>query len=161
MTEASDRRPRRVPLDVRALGGPADIFRINRTSKPDPAVSAWLNDGANELRPVAKRWFLAMRACGEDVREAMHDGCPVACIGDAPFAYVNSFKNHVNVGFFRGSQLRDPHRLLEGTGKMMRHVKVMPDQPPNEAALGELITAAYLELKSLEGERARNIRRRD
>ena len=48
----------------------------------------------------------------------MHDGCPTACVDDAGFGYVNAFKNHVNVGLFVGSLLSDPHRLLEGTGKL-------------------------------------------
>ena len=67
-----------------------------------------------------------MRACGDDVRELIHDGCPVACVEDAPFAYVNSFKSHVNVGFFNGASLDDPARLSEGSGKRMRHVKLKP-----------------------------------
>ena len=28
----------------------------------------------------------------------MHDGCPVACLDKYPFAYVNVFTSHVNVG---------------------------------------------------------------
>jgi hypothetical protein len=31
--------------------------------------------------------------------------CPVACLGDAPFGYVNVFTSHVNVGFFQGAAL--------------------------------------------------------
>ena len=40
-----------------------------------------------------------MAECGDEVRELLHDGCPVACLGDAPFGYVNVFTSHVNVGF--------------------------------------------------------------
>jgi hypothetical protein len=46
-----------------------------------------------------------MRGCGDDVRELVHDGCPVACVADAPFGYVNVFRTHVNVGFFYGAML--------------------------------------------------------
>ena len=52
--------------------------------------------------------------------------CPVACVEDAPFAYVDSFTSHVNVGFLRGAALDDPAGLLEGTGKRMRHDKLKP-----------------------------------
>jgi hypothetical protein len=38
--------------------------------------------------------------------------------------YIGVIKDHVNLGFIRGSQLRDPERILEGTGKQMRHIKV-------------------------------------
>ena len=78
----------------------------------------------------------------------MHDGCPVACLGDAPFGYVNVFASHVNVGFFHGAALADPARLLQGTGKFMRHVKLRPGMPTNAAALSELIEAAYTDIKA-------------
>lgn len=39
-----------------------------------------------------------MQVCGDDVRERLHDGHPAACVGDAPFAHVNVFNAHVNVG---------------------------------------------------------------
>ncbi len=49
-----------------------------------------------------------MRKCGDEVRELLHDGCPVACVGDASFGYLNVFTSHVNVGFFHGAALPDP-----------------------------------------------------
>jgi hypothetical protein len=92
-----------------------------------------------------------MRECGEDVRELMHDRCPVACVGDAPFGYVNVFKAHVNVGFFLGAELQDPTGLLEGSGKRMRHVKVKPGADLNFAALSALIDEAYADITSRLG----------
>jgi hypothetical protein len=89
-----------------------------------------------------------MRRCGADVRELIHDGCPVACVDDAAFGYVNAFKSHVNVGFFYGADLDDPAGLLEGTGKRMRHVKLQPGRPLNGEALVTLIGAAYLDAKT-------------
>ena len=78
----------------------------------------------------------------------MHDGCPVACVGDAPFGYVNAFKAHVNVGFFQGAELSDPAGLLEGSGKYMRHVKLKPGAAVNSAALRKLIDEAYSDIKA-------------
>ena len=82
------------------------------------------------------------------VRELLHDGCPTACLGDAPFAYVNVFTSHVNVGFFQGASLPDPAHLLQGTGKYMRHVKLKPATPTDAEALNTLIEAAYSDIKS-------------
>jgi hypothetical protein len=138
----------RTPLDLRALSGSEDIFRISRGLKSDPAVDLWLNDETTELRSIAQKWFAQMRQCGDDVLELMHDGCPVACIGDAPFAYVNTFKHHINVGFFNGAALADPMGLLEGSGKRMRHVKLKPSSKINTADLCKLIDAAYLDMKA-------------
>jgi hypothetical protein len=89
-----------------------------------------------------------MRKCGDEVRELLHDGCPVACLGDAPFGYVNVFTSHVNVGFFHGAALSDPAHLLQGTGKFMRHVKLLSVADTNAAALTRLIDAAYSDIKA-------------
>lgn len=101
----------------------------------------------DELGVIAKRWFERMRACGNDVRELLHDGHPTACVGDAAFAYANAFKAHVNVGFFRGAELADPDCVLQGTGKFMRHVKLRPGAQIDDAALERLIHAAYVDMQ--------------
>src|SRR6186713_878787 len=88
-----------------------------------------------KLGAIAQRWFEVIRDCGGDVRELLHDGHPTACVGDAAFAYVNAFTAHVNVGFFRGAEIADPERLLEGTGKFMRHVKLRPESNVDAPAL--------------------------
>ena len=75
------------------------------------------------------------RACGDEVRELLHDGCPVACLGDVPFGYVNAFTSHVNVGFFHGAALPDLACLLQGRGKFMRHVKLRPGTATDAATL--------------------------
>ena len=145
---------RRIPLDLRGLSGREEIFRVSGAVKSDRAVDSWFTDEAVDLRAIAQTWFARMRQCGEDVRELMHDGCPVACVECVPFGYVNSFKSHVNVGFFYGAALEDPARLLEGSGKRMRHVKLRPGGELNAAALGDLISAAYVDVKvRLDAER--------
>src|SRR5215831_2426581 len=145
-TDSRERKSRRIPLDLRALSGREEIFRISGSARRNSAINTWLTAEPAELRSIAREWFVRMRQCGDDVREALHDGCPVACVEDAPFAYVNTFKGHVNVGFFCGSSLNDPAGLLEGNGKHMRHVKLKPGDKPN-AALGDLIDAAYADIK--------------
>ncbi len=101
------------------------------------------------------RWFEVMRDCGDDVRELLHDGHPTACVTDAAFAYVDAFKSHVNVGFFRGSEIADPDGLLEGNGRFMRHVKLRPEREVDDEALMKLIDIAYADMKErVEAEEA-------
>jgi hypothetical protein len=52
------------------------------------------------------------------------------------------------VGFFHGAALPDPARLLQGTGKFMRHVKLRPGTATDSAGLGRLIDAAYSDIKA-------------
>jgi len=125
----------------------SQVLRFPGAIKRDPAIDGWMHAHANELGQIAQHWFEFMRNCGGDVRELLHDGHPTACIGDAAFAYTNAFKNHVNVGFFRGAELADPAGLLEGTGKFMRHVKLRPGQRVDDAALRKLIVVAYADMK--------------
>jgi hypothetical protein len=61
---------------------------------------------------------------------------------------LNVFASHVNVGFFHGAALPDPARLLQGTGKFMRHVKLRPGTVTSAAALSRLIDLAYTDIKA-------------
>ena len=142
--------------------GPQDrLFRLSGAVHRDRRIEAWfsgavrldreidalLPEPADQLRAIALTWFDEMRGCGADVVELLHDGYPVACVEDAAFAYVNAFRAHVNVGFFRGASLDNPAGLLEGDGKRMRHVKVRLAQEVNAPALKALIQSAYRDIK--------------
>ena len=122
------------------------LLRFSRGFEQDPAVAGWFEERPGELGSIARRWFARMHRCGPGVLELVHDGCPVACVDDAPFGYVNVFKAHVNVGFFHGSALADPAGLLEGSGKFMRHVKLKPGLAMDASALEALVDAAYLDI---------------
>jgi len=124
------------------------LLRFDGAVQRDAAIDAWMKKHAGPKGVIARQWFEVMRKCGDEVRELVHDGCPVACLGDAPFGYVNVFTSHVNVGFFHGNALPDPARLLQGSGKFMRHVTLKPGVPANDTALHKLIEAAYSDIKS-------------
>lgn len=124
------------------------LFRFPESVPLEPAIDEWMNGRPVELAAIARRWFGALRDCGDDVRELLHDGHPTACVGDAAFAYVNAFTSHVNVGFFHGAEIADPDGLMEGSGKYMRHVKLRPGADFNDDALARLVLAAYADMKA-------------
>ena len=68
------------------------------------------------------------------------NGCWVK--GKVPIAYVYSAPDHVQFGFFRGSQLKDPQGLLQGQGKCVRHVKIRKPTEIDEPALRSLLRQA-------------------
>ncbi|MGH8105705.1 MAG: DUF1801 domain-containing protein [Arenimonas sp.] len=125
----------------------SQLLKFPGGAKRAQEIETWMHAREDKLAEIARHWFEVIRSCGDDVRELLHDGHPTACIEDAAFAYVNAFKAHVNVGFFRGAELPDPDGLLEGDGKFMRHVKLRPDQVVNDAALRTLINAAYTDMQ--------------
>lgn len=113
----------------------------------EPRIDRWLDACPSDLGVIARTWFEVMRRCGPDVTELLHDGHPTACVGSAAFGYVNVFTSHVNVGFFHGASLADPARILEGSGRFMRHVKARPGNLPDAVALEALILAAHADIK--------------
>jgi hypothetical protein len=104
----------------------SDLFRFASAVRRDPAIDSWLDAQPGALGLMARSWFKRLRSCGPDIRELMHDGCPVACVEDAAFADVNVFTTHINV---------------------VRHVKLRPGLEPNVRALNNLIEEAYLDIR--------------
>lgn len=132
---------------VQSKSPASQLMRFPSSVRRAPAIETWFQEHSGELGSIAQRWFEVMRDCGDDVRELLHDGHPTACVADAAFAYVNAFKAHVNVGFFRGAEIADPKHLLGGTGKFMRQVRLRPDSQVDARALKKLIETAYADMK--------------
>lgn len=122
------------------------LFRLTGALPRHPDVAAWL-ERPDPLRALVEPWFDALRHCGDDVRELIHDGQPTVCVDDAAFAYVDAFRAHANIGFFHGAALDDPAGLLQGSGKRMRHVTLRPEQLPNAEDLARLIMTAYRDIR--------------
>lgn len=122
------------------------LFTLAGAERRNAAVERWFADAPVELGPLARKWFREMRASGPDVLELLHDGHPTACVGDLALGYVNAFADHINVGFYFGAVLPDASRLLEGTGRYMRHVKICPGAFGREAELQLLLRDAYLDI---------------
>lgn len=129
------------------------LFALDGGRRSDPAVARWFAAPPAALRGVARRWFQALRSCGPDVLERLHDGHPTACVAGVAFGYVDAFAAHVNVGFFHGASLDDPARLLQGAGRFMRHVKLRPGAMIDEPALLQLVAAAYADIRARTADR--------
>ena len=57
--------------------------------------------------------------------------------------WVSAHKKHVSVGFAQGAELDDPSGLLQGKGKLQRHVKLKKPEDIDNPALKELISTAW------------------
>ena len=58
------------------------------------------------------------------------------------FAAIVLHKEHINLQFPRGVDLPDSGRMLEGTGKAMRHVKIRTDETIRSDEVKELVQSA-------------------
>ena len=129
-----------------------DLLRFKGAVERDPAIDAWMKQHAGELGTIARQWFEVMRKCGDEVRELSHERCPIACLGDAPFGYVDVFTSHVNERLFHGAALPDPAHLLQCSGKFRRHVKLRPERPQTPKPFSRL-DPAYSDVKACSRKR--------
>ena len=60
---------------------------------------------------------------------------------------IMPLKDAVNLGLARGTELPDPKKLLEGTGKRARHVKIRTAEDIKAHALRALVKAAVAAMK--------------
>ena len=40
------------------------------------------------------------------------------------FCMIPIYTNHLNLGFNKGTLIKDPHKLLTGTGNLIRHIQI-------------------------------------
>lgn len=58
------------------------------------------------------------------------------------FCYISTHKDHIDLGFNYGSELPDPEGLLEGTGKLFRHIKINSPEDLARPAVRRLLEVA-------------------
>ena len=63
------------------------------------------------------------------------------------FCYIATASRHVNLGFPRGASLPDPNHVLEGEGKVMRHVKFRSERDLERPFVRRYIRAAMEQIQ--------------
>ncbi len=58
------------------------------------------------------------------------------------FCHIPIYSEHLNLGFNKGSLLNDPHQLLQGTGKLIRHVPVREPKDYRNPKVKALVKSA-------------------
>ncbi len=58
------------------------------------------------------------------------------------FCMLPIYTNHLNLGFNKGALVADPHKLLTGTGNLIRHIKVGTAKDYRNKKVRDLIKAA-------------------
>lgn len=104
------------------------------------------------LAPEHETTLLALRGLAREIHpghiEVARPGDRAVSWGWGPkkmseaYAYALPYKDHVNLGFYRGADLPDPHGMLKGTGKAMRHLSIRHPEDLNHPDVRALIIAA-------------------
>lgn len=58
------------------------------------------------------------------------------------FCMLPIYTNHLNLGFNKGTLLKDPHKLLTGTGNLIRHIPVAELKDYRNKKVKDLILSA-------------------
>ena len=108
---------------------------------------------SDNVKAIAQKLRELILADFPEATEVVRLGDGAASYGVGPkkmsesHVYVMPKTVYVNLGFWHGVNLADPKRLLEGTGKKMRHVKVRSVEEAANPALRDLVGAALAERK--------------
>ena len=107
-----------------------------------------------DLAAIARGLRAMIRAVDKGAVETVRLGDHAATYGVGPkkmtdgYAYIMPMRGYVNLGFYQGAQLADPKRLLEGTGKGLRHVKIRSLAEADRAPVRALVAEALARRRS-------------
>ncbi len=105
-------------------------------------------DASPPVRDLALRTRALIREVLPDVVEVPWPRQKTVGFGVGPkkmsehFCYVAVLPDRVNLGFNYGSELPDPEGLLQGTGRLFRHVKIASPRDLENPALRRLLEVA-------------------
>jgi len=68
-------------------------------------------------------------------------------LGDA-YCMLPIYTKHFNLGFSKGTRLDDPHKLLTGTGNLIRHIDISATADYRNGKVEDLVRAAIAFAKS-------------
>ncbi len=105
-------------------------------------IEAYLEDAPARHREILDRARSMIGDTAPTVEERIKWHNLVFVVQGTDRIYLATFDEHVNLGFFHGSELADPAGLLEGTGTQMRHIKLTHKDDLTDQAIRALIEQA-------------------
>lgn len=120
---------------------------------PPGAFEAILVGGSEDVRSVCLALRRLIASSHKGFVEVVWPRMKIASFGVGPkkttehYAYIAAYRSHVNLGFYRGASLDDPCGLLEGSGKKLRHIKIVGTAAVKGPAVRALLRQAIAERK--------------
>lgn len=114
-----------------------------------------VTNAAPQVQELARRAKMLVKTIMPDVVEVAWPNQSIISYGVGPrkmsehFCYIGLFKNRINLGFYYGADLSDPDKLLEGTGKLLRHIKIATVEQLENPAIHQLLADASKYLPKL------------
>lgn len=103
-----------------------------------------LSEERYQLVQSLRKLILGLEGISEEVK---YGGILFAA--DKPFCGIFSYANHVSLEFSAGAALPDKHNVLEGDGKLRRHIKLVSIQDIESKHVREYVTLALKATKQV------------
>lgn len=117
--------------------------------KDNPVIESWLEKLPLDIQKITRKLIAVARKNMPNAHEFIYHDAVGYSVNDSPFDRICYIapqkKGYVNFGFFFGAELSDPKKLLVGSGKRLRHVKIWSVDEAKNPALVKLITATWKE----------------
>jgi hypothetical protein len=131
------------------------IFVHSKEARMSQAFEELMETAEAQVQALARTAKEIIQQAMPDVVEVVWMNQSTASFGVGPkkmsehFCYIALFKERINLGFYYGTELPDPTHLLEGTGNLLRHIKISQLDQLNDPALHQLVAAAATHLPKL------------
>ncbi len=107
--------------------------------KAYPSFSAWKRDQSEANQKLINSLARLVRETAPEFTPTVKWGQGCWTLDGEPKVYIHAEPDHLHFGFHAGSTLKDPERLLVGSGKYVRHVKVFATTRIPRKALAALV----------------------
>jgi hypothetical protein len=111
-------------------------------ANPGEWIDGYLEKKDPELRKVAAALRALLKKTVRGCSESVNPWKIPTFESNGPMCMLMVGKKHVTFEFLRGTSLPDPEKLLKGTGKNLRHVKLRSLEDLQNPALTKLLVAA-------------------
>ncbi len=120
---------------------PPKVSAKLRTTGTGPNVDDYMTKVAPWQRAIIEKLREVVVTAAPHATESIKWGQPVY-EHKGPFSYIKAHAAQVNFGFWRGAELEDPKRMLQGEGERMRHVKIIENHIIDDVSLVALVKQA-------------------
>ncbi len=110
-----------------------------RKMKAYASFAEWKRDQSARNQKLITALSKVVKETAPDFTPTVKWGQGCWTLDGTPKVYIHAEPDHVQFGFYAGAKLEDPERLLVGTGKHVRHVKVFTINDFPRAALVSLL----------------------
>ena len=104
-------------------------------------VSEYINNLPEDKKEIVKALREIILSVDPSLNESLKWKQPVYS-KEGNICYIFPAGNHVNLGFYNGTELKDPKKMLQGTGKTMRHIKIKSLEDIDKEYFWELVSDA-------------------